>query len=58
MDEPVVEVEELPEIKPVFGDFSPDGTLRIDFDPPQANVPPQWTLLWDDAATEKLTQYD
>ena len=38
------------EIIPRFGDFSKDGTLVIDFEPPEANVPPQWTLLWDETS--------
>ena len=50
--------EKLPEIVPRFGDFSADGTLIIDFDPPNANVPPQWGLLFDETALLKLTQYD
>ena len=50
--------EELVEIVPKFGEFHKDGTLIIDFDPPEADVPLQWSLLWDETAMDKLTQYD
>ena len=43
---------------PEFGDFLPDGTLAIKFDPPTADVPQTWKALWDDSWTSKLTQYD
>ena len=47
-DEAADEYEEPEEITPLIKEMTAAGEIRIEFDPPNSNVPDNWQDLWDD----------